>query len=280
MKLNIFVGSLVLGLGLCTQSFGFDLLDRMLGMNGCGADTAKSCCAAAPSCGADKGCAGKGGLNIGGGRQHLCSKNLLDSLGSKRCCQKAGCADQGCSAKGGADKGCGLRGGNKGCANKGCAAAAPSCAAKAAPTCAAPAAAAPSCAAKAADPSCAAAAAPSCGADKAGCASKGSRQICRPGLLDRLMSLNTSLGCNKGCNTGCAAPAKAAGCAAPAKAAGCAAPAKAAHGPACGCDGHAAPANAPPVKGEAVPQPPAPVVDPSAYLNTQRRVVQASSLVR
>jgi len=256
MKLNIFVGSLVLGLSLCTQSFGFDLLDRMLGMNGCGADTAKSCCAAAPSCGADKGCAGKGGCNIGGGRQRLCSKNLLDSIGSKRCCQKASCAD----------KGCANRGGNKGCANKGCAAAAPSCSAKAAAGCAA---AAPTCAAKA-DPSCAApaAAAPSCGADKAGCAGKGGcRQICRPGLLDRLMAMKPSLGCcNKGCATGCTAGAKA----------GCAAPA--AHGPACGCDGHAAPA--PAVKGEAAPQPPAPVVDPSAYLNTQRRVVQASSLVR
>ena len=33
MKWNILVGSLVLGFGLCTQSFGLDLLDRMLGTN-------------------------------------------------------------------------------------------------------------------------------------------------------------------------------------------------------------------------------------------------------
>ena len=30
MKWNIFLGTLVLGFGLCTQSYGFELLDRML----------------------------------------------------------------------------------------------------------------------------------------------------------------------------------------------------------------------------------------------------------
>ena len=61
MKWNILVGSLVLGLGLSTQSFGMDLLDRMLGMdyNGC-CDTA-SCCETncvdpGPSCGCETGC--------------------------------------------------------------------------------------------------------------------------------------------------------------------------------------------------------------------------------
>ena len=42
MKWNIFVGSLVLSIAACTQSFGFDLLDRMLGSSGCGCET--SCC--------------------------------------------------------------------------------------------------------------------------------------------------------------------------------------------------------------------------------------------
>jgi hypothetical protein len=42
----------------------------------------------------------------------------------------------------------------------------------------------------------------------------------------------------------------------------------------------AAPAAAPAVSGEAAPQPPAPVVDPSAYLQSNRRVVQATSYVR
>jgi hypothetical protein len=44
MKWNIFVGSLVLSIAACTQSFGFDLLDRMLGSSGCGCET--SCCEA------------------------------------------------------------------------------------------------------------------------------------------------------------------------------------------------------------------------------------------
>src|SRR5688572_27419460 len=44
MKWNICIGSLVLALAACTQSFGFDLLDRMLGSSGCGCET--SCCEA------------------------------------------------------------------------------------------------------------------------------------------------------------------------------------------------------------------------------------------
>jgi len=241
MKWNIFVGSMVLGLSLCTQSFGFDLLDRMLGVNGCGADTAKSCCVAGPKCGADpSGCTSKGDSC---GRQRLCTKKI-DLSGLKGHCHR-GCGDKGCA-----------NGGNGGCANKGCAApAGPNCAAPA-PTCAAP---APSCAAKAA-------AAPSCGADHGACKTP-CRQICRPGLLDRLMSID--LGCKKkSCSNGCTNG----GCANK----GCAAPA-----PACGCDGHAAPAAKAGVEAPA-PQPPAPVVDPSAFhQNTQRRVVQAStSLVR
>lgn len=44
MKWNIFVGSLVLSLGLSTQSFGANLLDRMLGVNYNGdCDTATRC---------------------------------------------------------------------------------------------------------------------------------------------------------------------------------------------------------------------------------------------
>ena len=44
MKWNILVGSLVLGFGLCTQSFGMDLLDRMLGTNYNGCSDKASCC--------------------------------------------------------------------------------------------------------------------------------------------------------------------------------------------------------------------------------------------
>ena len=54
MKWNTVLGALVVGAGLCGQSFGFELLDRMLGLNDCGC---KTCCStAAPACGCDKGC--------------------------------------------------------------------------------------------------------------------------------------------------------------------------------------------------------------------------------
>src|SRR4030042_1402373 len=53
MKWNMVVGALVVSVGLCSQSFGFELLDRMLGLNDCGCN---SCCQKAPSWGCDKGC--------------------------------------------------------------------------------------------------------------------------------------------------------------------------------------------------------------------------------
>ena len=58
MKLNIAFASLVASVALCSQSFGFDLLDRMLGGSGCGCEvkcceTSLSCCEADPSCGCD-----------------------------------------------------------------------------------------------------------------------------------------------------------------------------------------------------------------------------------
>ncbi len=58
MKWNIFVGSMVLGVSLASQSFGFGLLDRMLGGHGCGC--ASSCCDTSvcePSCGVEQACA-------------------------------------------------------------------------------------------------------------------------------------------------------------------------------------------------------------------------------
>ena len=55
MKWNMVFGALVVSVGLCSQSFGFELLERMLGLNDCGCN---SCCqqACQPSCGCDKGC--------------------------------------------------------------------------------------------------------------------------------------------------------------------------------------------------------------------------------
>jgi|NOAtaT_7_FD_contig_91_1096925_length_1007_multi_13_in_0_out_0_1 hypothetical protein len=224
MKWNTIVGTIVLSLGLCSQSFGFDLLNRMLGSNGCGCDNgAKNCCAPGPSCCVKKDCGPK-----------CCVKKCEPIL--SRFCLKKCCND--CS------KGC-----DKGCADKGCAAPAPTCAAPA-PTC------------EAKHPH-------KCGCEpvKHDC-NKCCKSICRPGLLDRFFACRSHCCKPSCCDKGCADK----GCAAPAPT--CAAPA-----PACGCDGGKAPVKA---EGEATPPPPAPVVDPSAYIqSTQRRVVQASAtLVR
>ena len=61
MKRMLFLGALVLGVTVCSQSFGFELLDRMLGHKGCasccepGCDAGNGC--AEPACGAGNGCA-------------------------------------------------------------------------------------------------------------------------------------------------------------------------------------------------------------------------------
>ena len=74
MKLKMFFGALVLSVGMCTQSFGFELLDRMLGINahrshgGC----SSSCCEA--SC-----C-------------DPCEASCCDPCGNDSCCE-ASCCD-------------------------------------------------------------------------------------------------------------------------------------------------------------------------------------------
>lgn len=239
--------TLALGCMMTTQSFGFDLLDRMLGSKGCGCDTAccadpscgseAPCCAAdpacgceAPSCGCDSGCGLKGGLLSG-----------LKGCGSKASCgcesacpcepacgAESACCDSGC------DSGCGIgknRGGllkklfsrkcGKGC-DSGCE---PACGAESACGCAAPACGcdAPSC-----DSGC-------------GCGSK------RGGLLSKLFGgCKSSSSCDMGCDSGC------------------------------GCGSSSmAPTMAPEV--DSAPEAPAPIVDPSAYNQGKRRVVQASA---
>ena len=207
MKWNIFVGSLVLGLGLNTQSFGFELLDRMLGISGCGCETkccetkgkgcdakAAGCEEKAAACGADK----KADCGCNAKAKSSCRKPLLSGLFACNRGNKKGCDDKGCDAK------------------------ADGCEAKAA----------------------------ACGADK-GCDAK--KSCSRRGLLDRIFSCNR---CNKGCaDKGC--DTKAASCGCGAKAAGCG----------CGAGGEKS-------KGEDMaPVPPAPVVDPTAFIQSQRRVV-------
>lgn len=220
MKWNIIVSTVVLGFGLCAPSYGFDLLDRMLGAGGCGCETqccdpcgpasccdkGPSCCDAGPSCCQKKSCHRRGGL-LGGCR-------------SKGCCQKPSCCAPACE---------------------------PSCCA---PVCE------PSCCQKVVsccDP---------CG-DKCGCEPACKPSCKRPCLLERIFSCNRKSCCKSSCCDSCTS--------------GC-------NGCSVGCTtmggGKAAPA--PAMEGdEMAPMPPAPVVDPSAYLPAKRRVVHASTtLVR
>ena len=120
MKWNSVLGSMVLALGLCAQSFGFDLLDRMLGANGCGCETsccttpacaapacaapacaapaptcaAQPTCAAAPACGAEPTC---GAVDAGCCHKRRCGLNLRGLLGHRRCCKPA-CGEPACGA--------------------------------------------------------------------------------------------------------------------------------------------------------------------------------------
>ena len=52
MKFKVTFAAIALCFAVSSQSYGFDLLDRMLGGRGCGCDT--SCCATPePACGGD-----------------------------------------------------------------------------------------------------------------------------------------------------------------------------------------------------------------------------------
>ncbi len=58
MRWNMVLGALVVSVGLSSQSFGFELLDRMLGLGcGCEARAPKACCekpVETPACGCEK----------------------------------------------------------------------------------------------------------------------------------------------------------------------------------------------------------------------------------
>ena len=93
MKWNIFVGSMVLGACLSGQSFGGDLIHRLLGGNGVGAKS--SCCDTSvvdPSCGAE----------MAGGRGPSCGTEIAAPA-----CDP--CAGAGAGI-GGGKAGCGLLG--------------------------------------------------------------------------------------------------------------------------------------------------------------------------
>jgi len=89
MKRMMFLGALVLGVTVCSQSFGFELLDRMLGHKGCasccepGCDAGNGCCE--PGCGAGNGCA-EPACGAGNG----CAEPACDA--------GAGCCEPSCGA--------------------------------------------------------------------------------------------------------------------------------------------------------------------------------------
>ena len=277
MKMNILVGSMLLSASLCGQSFGGDLLHRLLGGRGCGASS--SCCdtsVADPSCGAEMAPCGSG---CGAGPS--CGAEMAAPCGS-------GCAAPSCAPSCGAEiascgsapscgvessccgprrpilsalkaKLCGLR--SKLSCNSACA---PSCGAE---TACDPCGTGPSCGAEMAAPcgsgcgsGCGPSRGPSCGAEIAACDPCGAPscdsgcglKIGKRGLLAKIFK------CKSSCDSSCDAAPSCNSCgSAPS---GCSS---------CGGTSLSAPA--------AAPMAPAPVVDPHAYMNTKRHVIQASS---
>ena len=135
MKRAILSTTLILGMSLCSQSFGFDLLDRMLGLNcgggsssccdtpccdsgcceptcGCESSCCESCCE--PACGCEASCCessccepcqkkSSGGLlaKLFGGfscKKDNCCDSCCDSCGT--CCEPACGCEMGCSSCG------------------------------------------------------------------------------------------------------------------------------------------------------------------------------------
>ncbi len=274
MKLNILVGSMLLSASLCGQSFGGDLLHRLLGGHGCGASS--SCCdtsVADPSCGAEmaapcgSGCGAAPSCAPSCAAAPSCGPNCGPSCGAEiaACGPSCGVESSCCGPRRPIlsalkAKLCGLK--SKLSCKSACA---PSCGAETACSpCGAPACGAgPSCGAEMAPcgsgcgsaPSCG----PSCGAEIAACDPCGAPSCdsgCgmkrkHGGLLAKIFKCKSNSCCDAApsCDSGCNAPS------------GCSS---------CGGTPVSAPMAAPMAA-------PAPVVDPHAYLNTKRHVIQASS---
>ena len=274
MKWNMIFGALVVSVGLCTQSFGFELLDRLLGYGGGGGSCGGCCnscceasCCAAPSCCAEASCCAAETSCCAAAPS--CAAETSCCAAEASCCEQPACNSCCNSGCGGCKKSCGLFGGlhglfggcHKGCGSsccgsscceQSCCAAAPSCAAETS-CCAA----APSCAA---ETSCCAAA-PTCCEQPAcnsccnsGCGGCHKRKCC--GLFSGLFSCKKS--CCNSCNSCCQ--------------------------PTCGenngcCNGCGGGAPAAADGGSDVPPAP-PMSDSSASLRGKRRVVQTSSVAR
>jgi hypothetical protein len=322
MKLNTFVGSLMLGASLCAPSFGGGLLDRMLGLKGSGCDSAccDTGCSADPSCGCEM-------TACGDACEPSCGVEIAD----------CGSCDSGCKLGGGLLS----RLGGKcaaptcGCEIASACGAAPTCGCEMAPTCGCEI--ASSCGDGCAAPSCGCEIAAPCGCDS-GCSKPRRKPLLE--LLGKLECKKNALFSRKscgGCDTGCASACEPScgvelggcGCGA-APTCGCEIASSCGAAPSCGCEmascggcdsacgpkkcggllsklfqrknksccdtgcdscgvvagcsscasSSAAPVAAPTIQSDAAPMPPAPIVDPSAYLQSNRRVVQATSYVR
>lgn len=278
MKWKTLVGTMVLGVSLCTPSFAGGLLDRMLGMKGCGCDS--TCCDTAPACSAKPSCGCESACGNGCGAAPSCGCESACGNGcaaAPSCGSGCGAAPScGCESSCAAAPSCGcetscckprrkpllellnaiqckqrsLFSCHKGGCDSGCA---PSCGCESA--CGSGCGAAPSCGCESAcgsgcgkAPSCGCEVSAPCGCDSGcGCGHK------RGGLLGKIFKKRGS--CDAlACDSCCAAPA-------------------------CNSCG-TAPVAAPEVHGNAAPAAPAPIVDPSAYLQSNRRVIQATSYVR
>lgn len=290
MKWNIVVGSLMLGACLSTPSFGGGLLDRMLGLHGSGCDSAccDTGCSADPSCGCE--------LSSCGGCADACGGcSAAPTCG----CEMAACEPScGCETACADPCGCGA-GPTCGCEMAACGGGAPSCGCEVSACdpcgctkarrkpllellsklehkkrslfggrsncdscCDNGCSAEPACGCEMAACGCADACAPSCGCEITSCdpcggCDSGCGRSKGAGLLGKLFKRKNNSCCDSGCGAA----------------------------PTCGCEvsccsSGSAPSAAPAASGDAAPAPPAPIVDPSAYLQNTRRVIQATSYSR
>jgi len=242
MKWKLFIGALVVSAGMCSQSFGFELLDRMLGggHGGCGNCCAPSCCE--PSCCEAAACCEPTCCEAAACCEPSCCEAAACCEPS--CCEAASCCDS-CNTCG--HRHCGLFKGLKGLfdCNRCCKS-----------SCCEPACCEPACCEQACEPACceAAACCDPCNTCGNSCCKK---RHC--GLLAGIFRCKKSC-CHSACNTCCDN--------------GC--------GNACGnggcCGGEGGDAPAPAAGGEeAAPMPPAPMADPSASIQRGRQVVKAAA---
>lgn len=294
MKRTILTLTMVLASSVCSHSYGFDLLDRMLGMKGSG--TSGSCCEAPcddniccePACGAEStgcgltscepacGCESKHGSCLKGLFNHGNNECGCESACETPCEPACGCESKHGSClkgllnhgKNGCEPACGCESSLCGETSCGCETAC------------------------VADPCC----------DSQGC---GSKKACCGGLLSKLFNKKGHGCCDSdpcevacGCETVCEAPA-CDSCGHGKKKCGllskmfgklncckdksncCDAGCDSYASSDCGCGSTSTVPYAAPVQAPAVQQndavPPAPIVDPSASISRNRRVIQASA---